>query len=79
MKLILQTVTSVIYESKQPNISEEPNLRSLPCSLGFAVQPHLLQGSTEHTFRVFLNIIYYNLLPSTDTRVLVTQYCAGEV
>lgn len=78
MKRALQTVTVAIYESKRPNISEDPNLRSLPCSLGFAVKPLLLQGSTEHTFKVFLNIIYYNILPSTHTCVLVTQYCAGE-
>jgi hypothetical protein len=77
MKRTLQTVTVAIYESKQTNTSEDSKLRSLPYSLGFSVKQHLSQRSTEHTFKVFLNIIYYNILPLTHTCVLVTQYCAG--
>jgi len=40
MKQTLQTVTVAIYESKQPNTSEDPNLRSRPCSHGLLVKPH---------------------------------------
>jgi len=64
IKRTLQTVAVAIYESKQPNISEDPNLRSLPCQLGFSVKPLLLQGSTEHTFKVLFTFVPCILLLS---------------